>query len=99
MALDKGDISGTTDRYVNLLGKVKTACNDAAGKVRDCQSDVSSNWKGESGEAMADALTALEKEIKAILSRCRVANSRFAARLAVKKIPSVRISAVIAAPI
>jgi len=66
MALDKGDISGTTDRYVNLLGKVKTACNDAAGKVRDCQSDVSSNWKGESGEAMADALTALEKEIKAV---------------------------------
>ena len=66
MALDKGDISGTTNNYVNLLGKVKTACNDAASKVRTCQSNVSDNWKGEAGSAMASALTEVEQEIKAL---------------------------------
>jgi uncharacterized protein YukE len=66
MASDKEQMMSSANHYAGLVASAKNACSEAKTFLTNAQSTVQGSWKGESGDAMAQALLNLSAEINTI---------------------------------
>ncbi len=66
MASDKEQMMSSANYYAGLVASAKNACFDAKASLVSTQSTVQDSWRGEAGDAMAQALFNLSAEINAI---------------------------------
>lgn len=66
MASDKEKMLTSANYYAGLVASAKKACSEAKVSLNNGHSVVQSNWKGESGDAMAQALNDLLSELNSI---------------------------------
>lgn len=64
MAMDKSGVQSTMNQWISKLNSAADACTDAATDVGNACEKVEDNWKGLSGDAMAQALAQVQQEIK-----------------------------------
>lgn len=69
MASDKNAMLSTAKYFIGKVTKAKNACDTASKSMVSPQYEVSGNWSGASGEAMAAALNDLRSEISTAYSR------------------------------
>lgn len=63
MASDKEQMMSSANYYAGLVAAAKSACLEAKTSLTSAQATVQENWKGEAGDAMAQALLDLLTEI------------------------------------
>lgn len=66
MASDKEQMLSSANYYAGLVASAKNACSEAKTSLTSAQSTVQGSWKGEAGDAMAQALLDLASEINTI---------------------------------
>ena len=66
MASDKEQMMSSANHYAGLVASAKNACSEAKTLLTSAQSTIQGSWKGESGDAMAQALLDLSAEINSI---------------------------------
>ena len=66
MASDKEQMMSSANYYAGLVSSAKNACSEAKSCLNSAKSTIQGSWKGESGDAMAQALLNLSSEINAI---------------------------------
>lgn len=76
MASDKDIMLNSANNYATKISAAKQACQNAVRALSSPVTDVASNWKGDSGTAMADALRDLQKELDRVYSRLSTLESR-----------------------
>lgn len=76
MASDKDSMLSSANYYVGKVTAAKNACEAAARNMISPQYDVSHNWSGASGNAMAQALDNLRYEINKAYARLVVLESQ-----------------------
>ena len=69
MATDKNAMLSSANYYIGKVTAAKNACDLAAQYMISPQYDVSNNWTGASGNAMATALDGLRYEINQVYVR------------------------------
>ncbi|MBE6947725.1 MAG: hypothetical protein E7454_05695 [Ruminococcaceae bacterium] len=66
MASDKEEMMNSANYYAGLVASAQNACSEARIFLTRAQATVQGSWKGEAGDAMAQALLDLSAEIGAI---------------------------------
>ena len=66
MASDKEQMMSSANHYAGLVASAKNACSEAKTLLNNAQSTIRGSWKGEAGDAMAQALINLSAEIYAV---------------------------------
>lgn len=66
MASDKEQMMSSANYYAGLVASAKNACSEAKTLLTSAQSTVQGSWKGESGDAMAQALSDVQSELNCI---------------------------------
>jgi len=68
MAADKNQMLSSANYYAGLVSSAKNACSEAEALLNSAQATVQGGWKGESGDAMVQALLSVKSEISTIYS-------------------------------
>lgn len=63
MIVVKTEILEAADEYIKIVSSAKSSCNDAAKSISALRLQLSESWNGASGNAMEQALAAIQMEI------------------------------------
>lgn len=80
MSLTRAVIQGISNRQIKKIVKAKEACADAGQTLFGPEGEVSENWKGEAGSAMAQELHEVWEQIKEAHSLLAAAETSVRAR-------------------
>lgn len=79
MASDKDRMLSNANYFANIVASAKNACGNAAGALVLPESEIASNWKGDSGDAMVQALSDAHGEINRIYAQLASLESKMRA--------------------
>lgn len=80
MASGKEEMMEIANEYIKIVSSAKSSCNDAAKSISALRLQLSESWKGASGDAMEQALAAVQAEILAVYTNLNGVESDMTSR-------------------